>query len=108
MVPVMISMGTGFWAFLQSRPKNRIDAQGAITGGFQVLITQLQADRTALLLERAQERTDRQIERKQLLEEIGELKLEVRRLSARIVKMEKAFLQHGIDPPLAEGDLPPE
>ena len=107
-VPVMTAMAGGFWVWLQGRPKSRLDAQGAITGGFQVLITQLQADRAALLIERAQEKADRQIERKQLLEEIGQLKLEVSRLSRRIIKMERTIREHGLEPPPAEGEMPPE
>jgi hypothetical protein len=86
--PVLVAVVTGFFAWAGGRKKASADVQAGVAAGFQMLVTKLQEERSALI-----KTIDEQSQ------EITELRSEVRSLTRHVVRLERSLAANNIEMP---------
>ena len=96
-VPVLVAFVSGHFAWVAGKKKASTEAQAAINSGFQVLVANLQAERTELrkIVDKQEAALDRAAAKIEGLED------EVRSLTKHIDRLESALRTAGLDIPPA-------
>lgn len=88
LIPAIIAVCTGLFAWLGGRRKAKAEAEVTIAGGFQILVNKLQEERQELMKVVDEQST-----------ELVALRSEVRNLSRQVALLERQLARHGIDLP---------